>query len=315
MEYNYSDAWTLEQRERVVQIVYTSRVSIIIPYSRKDLIETVLTTLTQQTYPVELTEIIVVGANSSVLEKQWPIKAIDTEPLYYPGEGRNKGARVATGGYLLFLDDDCEAAPDWIEQNVRALMLSEVGAVGGQIKGKSKCFFAQCVDFSSFAFSQVNKRMEIQICSASMGVKREVYEQVQGFDETLRTCEDIDFCYKLVKAGYKTIYEPAIKVVHNHRRTRLRTLLQYSYFYGRVSGLEVKLRYPGMTKRNRWLTSLRHPLIYAAMLFPVSLGITGIIVRLNWREYPQMLLYAPFIFMAKISFHIGILQWLIQGAI
>lgn len=293
--------------------MYTAYVSIIIPYTRIDLIETILSKLTQQTYPAKLTEIIVVGEHSNQLTRKWPITTVETTTRLYPGAARNIGAQVAIGAYLLFLDDDCEPAFDWIEQNVLELQRPEVGAVGGQITGKSKAFFARCVDFSSFAFCQVNKRMEIQVCSASMGVKHEAYTKVQGFNETLRTCEDIDLCYRLTKLGYQTIYQPAIKVLHNHGRNNFTVLMRYSYFFGRVSGLYIKLLHPGMTKRNQILTSLHHPLLYALMLFPISLGITLIIIKTNFREYPWILLYAPFIFLSKLVFHAGVLLWIIRG--
>src|SRR5271157_5469946 len=138
-------------------MVYTEQVSIIVPYTRTDLVEVLLTKLLHQTYPSALTEIILVGQRLASLAKRWPmIKPIETTQPFLPGKGRNIGAQTATGRYLLFIDDDCEPEPDWIEQNIRELQNIEVGAVGGQITGKSKTFFAQCVDFSSFAFCQTN---------------------------------------------------------------------------------------------------------------------------------------------------------------
>lgn len=289
-----------------------SWVSVIIPYSKPDVAEVTLEKLVHQTYPADLTEIIVVGPGSNALTNRWPIRAIDTDPIYYPGEARNIGAAAAMGDYFLFIDDDCEPAPDWIEQNIRELEQPKIGAVGGQIAGKSKAFFAQCVDFSSFAFSQVNRRMETPVCSASLAVKRQAYESAQGFSEELRSGEDIDFCYRLIKMGYTTVYQPAVKVLHNHRRKNFSTLMRYSYFYGRVKGLYVKLRHADMSKRNKMLTLFYHPLMYLLMIIPVSLGITGTIVRLNVREYPRVLMYAPFIFLSKVAYHLGIWQWIVK---
>src|SRR5713101_3274484 len=293
--------------------MYTSWVSVIIPFSKPDVAEVALEKLVHQTYPADLTEIIVVGPDCSVLAKRWPIKAIETHPIYYPGEARNIGAAAAAGDYFLFIDDDCEPAPDWVEQNIRELEQPKIGAVGGQIAGKSKAFFAQCVDFSRFGFSQVNKPALGAVCSASLGVKRKAFEGVEGFSEVLRSEEDMDFCYRLVKLGYKSVYQPAIKVLHNHRRSSFGVLMRYSYFYGRVSGLYVKGLYPAMSKRNSILTRIQNPLLYPLMMIPVSLGATLNIVRVNAREYPRVLLYAPFIFLSKVASHVGIWQWLLQG--
>jgi GT2 family glycosyltransferase len=274
---------------------------------------TTLEQLTHQTYPAALTEIIVVGSNSGSLRGRWPIKAVETLPVYYPGQARNLGAATATKDYLLFIDDDCEPAPDWIEQNLRELERPNTGAVGGQIAGKSKAFFAQCVDFSSFAFYQGNKRLETPVCSASMGVTRQAFERVKGFSEELRSGEDIDFCYRLAKLGFTTVYQPSVKVRHNHGRTHFATLMRYSYFYGRVKGLYVKRRHREMSRRNRLLSRFQHPVLYLLAILPVSVGITSTIVRKNVREYPRVLLYAPFIFLAKVAYHAGIWRWLLKG--
>ena len=291
----------------------TPLVSVIIPFSKPDLAEVAIEKLVQQTYPAEKTEILLVGPKSSALARRWPIKAVETKPIYYPGEARNIGVRAAAGEYFLFLDDDCEPASDWIEQNVRTLEKPAVGAVGGQIAGKSQAFFAQCVDFSRFGFSQVNKPALGAVCSASLGVKRKAFEEVEGFSEVLRSEEDMDFCYRLINLGYKSVYQPAIKVLHNHRRNSFGVLMRYSYFYGRVSGLYVKGLYPAMSKRNSILTKIQNPILYPFMMLPVSLGATLNIVRVNMREYPRVLLYAPFIFLSKVASHVGIWQWLLQG--
>lgn len=291
----------------------TASVSVIIPYSKPELAKVTIEKLLRQSYPAELVEIIVVGANSSAIANQYPVKAIETKPIFFPGEARNTGARAAAGEYFLFLDDDCEPAADWIEQSVRELEQQKVGAVGGQIKGKSRAFFAQCVDFSSFAFSQVSQRMETAVCSASLGVKRRAYEEAGGFSEELRSGEDIDFCYRVIKMGYKTVYQPTVKVLHNHGRKSFSVLLRYSYFYGRVKGLSVKLKHRDMSRRNLFLTLIQNPLLYFFMIIPVALGITVQIVRLNLREYPRVLLYAPFIFLSKVAYHYGIWMWLRKG--
>ena len=114
--------------------------------------------------------------------------------------------------------------------------------------------------------------------------------------------------------GYKTIYQPAVKVLHNHRRKKFSVLMRYSYFYGRVKGLSVKMNHREMSKRNLMLVLFQNPLLYFLMILPVSLGITSTIVRLNAREYPRVLLYAPFIFLSKVAYHCGIWQWIRKGA-
>src|SRR5260370_32219182 len=96
----------------------TPLVSVIIPFSKHDLAEVALERLVQQTYPAEKTEILLVGPKSSSLASRWPIRAIETGPIYYPGEARNIRARAAAGEDFLFLDYDCEPAFGWLYTNL-----------------------------------------------------------------------------------------------------------------------------------------------------------------------------------------------------
>lgn len=288
-------------------------ISIIIPCSRPEQVNKTLEQLTRQTYPAELVEILLVGSECAALADSYPARVVVTEAQYYPGKARNTGAYAARGDYFLFLDDDCEPSTDWIEQNVRALEPPHVGAVGGRIVGKSRKFFARCVDFARFGFAQTQQTArESWVCSASLGVKRQAFMLVGGFNEELRSEEDVDFCFRLWASGYKTFYQPTIGVLHDHRRTTLKELLDYSYFYGRVSGLYVKRLYPQMSRRNKLLTAIQHPWLYLWLIIPVSLGAMLNLLRHNVREYPMVLLYAPFILLSKLASHVGIWRWLLQ---
>jgi GT2 family glycosyltransferase len=117
---------------------------------------------------------------------------------------------------------------------------------------------------------------------------------------------------RLTKMGYKTVYQPKVKVSHNHQRDTFSALLRYSYFYGRVKGMHVKSLHAGMSKRNRILMTFSHPLVYMLMIIPIAFGITASISRFNLREYPRVLLYAPYIFLAKVAYHLGIWQWILH---
>lgn len=288
-------------------------ISIIIPCSRPEQVSRTLENLTQQTYPREQVEILLVGSDCASLGDLYPVRIIESEPHPYPGKARNLGAHAALGNYLLFLDDDCEPAADWIEQNVRALAPAHVGAVGGRIAGKSRKFFARCIDFARFGFAQTRQQArETWICSASLGVKRQAFAAVRGFHEELRTEEDVDFCFRLWSSGYKTFYQPAIAVLHDHQRTTFKDLVRYSYFSGRVSGLFVKRLYPQLSLRNKLLTAIQQPWLYPLLILPVSLGAMANLVRHNIREYPAIVLYAPFILLSKLVSHVGIWVWLLH---
>jgi len=52
-------------------------------------------------------------------------------------------------------------------------------------------------------------------------VRRDVFEQVGGFDETLAIAfNDVDFCLKVTAAGYRNIYLPHAQLYHFESKSR-----------------------------------------------------------------------------------------------
>lgn len=282
-------------------------VSIIVPASRLELASQTLVSLSRQCYAGKL-EIIVVGALAPELAQRWPVIPVNPGCIYEPGKARNIGVAHATGEVLLFLDDDCTVTADWVERNVQALRQARVGVVGARIRGKSHAFFARCVDFTNFGYYQHERMMDGPVASASMGVWRPVFHLVGGFDETLRSGEDMDLCYRVQKHGYRTVYQPDIVITHDHRRDTLGTLLRYNYTHGLVGGLHTKIQHRNMGLKNRLLASVRHPGLFLLLLPLIALLATMRIMVLNMRENPRVLLYAPFILLGKLAYEFGIFR-------
>lgn len=99
------------------------KVSIIIPtHNRVELLERAINSCKDQTY--DNIEVIVVNDGSTddtstFLEHRSDVRFIhNSSPLGAPAS-RNKGAEVATGTYLCFLDDDDEILPEKIEKQVQ----------------------------------------------------------------------------------------------------------------------------------------------------------------------------------------------------
>lgn len=289
------------------------KVSIIIPFSKPDLIDGAIESIDAQDYPRRLIEVIVVGKSSRQVKKKWKIKAVDQGPILQPGKARNLGAQKATGEVFLFMDDDCRAQPGWIKENLKELKNKKVGAVGGRVLGVSEGYFAQCYDFTAFSQHQINKRRLIHVPTASLGVKREVFKELGGFDRELRFVEDNDFCCRLFQKGYQVIYQPKIKVFHDHQRKTISDFLTYTHAAGRLSGLIMARRYPQFNLRLKLFSLVDHPLIYAFLIIPMSLLVTLIMIMTNVFEYPKVLLLAPTMFLGQIGYHFGVWQWLLAN--
>jgi mycofactocin glycosyltransferase len=72
-----------------------------------------------------------------------------------------------------------------------------------------------------------------------------VINEVGGFDETLKSGEDVDLCWRFIEVGARLRYEPIAMVAHEHR-TQLREWFGRRSFYGE-SAAPLSVRHPGKT--------------------------------------------------------------------
>ena len=285
-------------------------VSVIIPFSKPATVGSAIESVLGQDYPSHLVEIIVVGKGSATLRETWPqIQAIDVGPIREPGRARNLGAARANGEILLFLDDDCEAQEGWISENAAELSRPAIGAVSGQVTGKSNALFARCVDYTNFGLCQTGRRREGRLWTATFGMRKDTFDEAGGFDQSVRVQEDIDMCFRLSRLGYKTISSPSIRVLHDHGRRTLGSFLGYIYFGGRTAGIAIEARNPDVGPRNRLLSKLANPFLYPFFVLPFSIAGTLATVVANFPENKKVLALSPLILLGKVSCHVGVWLW------
>ena len=59
------------------------------------------------------------------------------------------------------------------------------------------------------------------VTGACLAARREVFDRLGGFDETLGVdLNDVDFCLRARVAGYRIIYEPAAELIHYESPSR-----------------------------------------------------------------------------------------------
>jgi GT2 family glycosyltransferase len=146
--------------------------------------------------------------------------------------GNNLGARVAKGDYLLFINNDTEVAPDFIEPMI---LLFENDLSIGMVS--PKILFHHTPDTIQYAgyfpmnpytmrqnligyrqkdLGQHNETKETYaIHGAAMMVSRRVIRQVGLMTEIyFLYYEEHDWCNRIKKAGYKVYYQPKSVVYH-----------------------------------------------------------------------------------------------------
>lgn len=187
-----------------------TEVSAIIPtFNRRDLVTRALESVFAQTRPVD--EIIVVDDGSSDGTGQF-LQARYGDRIRYvwqPNAGvsaaRNRGMSLAQGRHIALLDSDDEWLP---EKTARQLAWLEAHPEHGMVL----CDVEQA-DLQGRHIQTLRRRgtlpedgwilrwvlMNPELIPASLLIRREVYEQTGGFDESLRTAEDLDFHLRVAR--------------------------------------------------------------------------------------------------------------------
>lgn len=197
------------------------RVSIIIPHlNEPERLERCLRALVGQR-PAEITREIIVVDNGSRARPE-PVCArfasvrLEAEPTPGPGPARNRGAALARGEILAFIDADCFADPGWLAA-ITAYFDGhpQIGFIGGDIgiavrdaKGMTAIEAYEAV-FSYRA--EMFVRRDGFAATGNMAVRRAVFQAVGPF-EGIGVHEDKRWGHAARAMGYRLAYVPEAMV-------------------------------------------------------------------------------------------------------
>jgi GT2 family glycosyltransferase len=193
--------------------------------------------LTLQTVKPEQFEIIVVD-DGSVDETPEVCRQLrqDLPRIKYVSNGvnlgiscsRNKGIKSAEGEFILFTDDDCIANNDWVERMSAALEKKPV--VAGAVESPESDYVGLCHNIAEFhPFMPGRKPGKVEfIAGANMGFRRSVLDELGGFDEKLKTAEDMELILRVRSKGYRLYLACDAVVTHKHNRATLGSVFGYS---------------------------------------------------------------------------------------
>lgn len=151
----------------------------------------------------------------------------------------NHGAATVEGEVLCLLNNDMQITQsDWLEEMVGWALQERVAAVGarlwyadGSLQHGGIVLGIQGVAGHAHKYlakgapGYQNRALLHQTMSAVTGacmvVRRQVFEQVGGFDEALGVAyNDVDFCLRARKAGYRNIWTPHAEMIHHESISR-----------------------------------------------------------------------------------------------
>jgi len=254
---------------------------VIVSWNTSKMLEDCIRSIDAHTHGISYETIVVDNASSDdscqMIEREFPAVRLfrnsENEGFAY---GCNEGMRASRGRYLLLLNSDTLLAENTIEKMVCFLdARPEAGMGGCMLLNADGSIQPACADFPtafSFISGGVNpirlfrrlifnetyfshpflshpKHKVAQnvdwLAGAFMVVRREVAETVGMMDETIFLySEEVDWCYRICKAGWNISYTPETSIIHLGRgsttmsdATRSIAILEsYLYFFKKHFG-------------------------------------------------------------------------------
>jgi len=224
-----------------------SGVAIIIPvHNNLKLTQACLHSILENTHCPDYRVIVVDNASSDgtaqylrELESEKVSVIHNSENLGF-GEACNAGAQAASAKYLVFLNNDTQVEPGWLESLVEfAEKTPTVGAVGAKlVYPDGRLQEAGCIIFSDGSGWNYGRGLdpkdprfnfvrEVDYCSAAaLLVRHDLWDSIGGFDRRYAPAyyEDADLCFQIRERGYKVYCQPKSVVVHYEGQTAGRSL-------------------------------------------------------------------------------------------
>lgn len=275
-------------------------ISVVVPtYNRRETVLRTLATLFAQNIPCSTFEIIVVidGSTDGTAEALAKLHCdcglrILRQPNQGPSAARNAGFRAAKAPLILFLDDDMQCDQGLLAAHLEAHSAStHIVAFGALFLAEnsrkslaSECFRRE-IGAMHLKFQNANPdSWKITDCVFSnSSIRREILEELNGFDEHYRKREDLELALRLVRKDVRPVYLPKAIARHFYEKTSADLIRDAEAFA--VADMRLAIDYPdecieghvlaldGLTDAKRFLNGIaaNAPWLVDLLLWPVCI--------------------------------------------
>jgi peptidoglycan/xylan/chitin deacetylase (PgdA/CDA1 family)/GT2 family glycosyltransferase len=214
-------------------------VSVVIPaYNEENYLLSCLESIRKQDYAAEYEVIVVDNAstdNTAKIARDWGAK-VAYESKRSPACARQKGAEVATGELIAFIDADTQAPAHWLSTLVSRLVREpEAVVISGPYAYYDAGKFTKITSYFGNFFSIItdhlfrkvlNKGSAIWGCN--FAVRRSAFWEVGGFDTNIKFYgEEYELSLRLKKAGKGSVMPRLFVLTSARRLKRIGVVNQY----------------------------------------------------------------------------------------
>ena len=221
--------------------------SVIVPtYNERDRLADAIKSLSQQKYPIDLVEILVIedGSPEPINEKSLVQYAIPFKLLLFRNStnqgrarSRNTGLQNASGEIIIFLDSDMTVPPDFFSSHAK-IHREKHDSIGiGNIVWAEEIPDDPLTRYAaSRGVHQINTPDEVPFkcfVTGNSSVPKVLLDRTGPFDEDFKTYggEDLELGVRLHLRGARFFYVSEALSYHHHSRP-LKLFCQLMYDYG-----------------------------------------------------------------------------------
>jgi peptidoglycan/xylan/chitin deacetylase (PgdA/CDA1 family)/glycosyltransferase involved in cell wall biosynthesis len=251
--------------EQAKETAAAPRFSVVMPtYERRDRVVRHVAALERQSLR-DFEAIVVVDGSTDgsgealrALDVSFPLTVLEQENKGV-AEARIAGSAAARGEILLFIDDDMEAEPRMLAEHDAShrggfdLVLGDLPLHPESPRNLLSWGVGGWADSRRERLEAAGGELGLDdLITGQMSVSREAFDAVGGFDagftrDGLVPSGDLDFGYRIIKAGYRATFNPAA-ISHQYYDVDPGAYLRRAYDIG-VSEQELVMKHPEQAEK------------------------------------------------------------------
>lgn len=268
---------------------------VIATYNRQDLLRRLLEQLDDQTIPHARYEVIAVddGSKEDTRTLLGDVKTryahrIERQQNSGPAVARQRGVDLARGTIVVFLDDDMQVKPTFLEAHLRhhASGESDRNVVLGRLRPDAKIaemplferFYARVLKQQGDDFASGKERVRgHNLYTGNVSMPRALFLEVGGFDPQFRALEDEELGIRLEKGGASFGFADEAESVHGSDWTSMQKWMERAKRDG-VFQTKVSRKHPDKPDSSPWrhlpnLNPISRPFMGLALSSPNAAGL------------------------------------------